>query len=71
MKIIYLDHAKRRLKQRGIEEWEIEHILKHPSYTKKSFDGRKIAVGELKDRKLKIIYIQEESYIKVISVMFP
>ena len=70
MKIIYLDHAKRRLKQRGIEEWEIEHILKHPSYTKKSFDGRKIAVGELKDRKLKIIYIQEESYIKVISVMF-
>jgi len=37
---------------------------------KKSFEGRKIAVGDIKNRKLKIIYIEEESYIKVISVMF-
>ena len=31
---------------------------------------KKIAVGEIKNRKLGIIYIEEESYIKVISVMF-
>ncbi len=70
MKIIYSDHAKKRMKQRGIEDWEIEYIINHPSYTKKSFDGRKIIVGEIKDRRVKIIFIEEESYINVISVMF-
>ena len=70
MKIIYSDHAKKRMKRRGVEDWEIEHILKHPSYTKKSFDGRKIAVGQIKDKELKIIFTEEENYIKVISVMF-
>jgi len=58
------------MKERGVEGWEVEHLLKHPVYIKKSFDGRKIAVGEIKDRTLKIIFIEEENYIKVISVMF-
>ena len=70
MKIVCSNHARKRIKERDIEEWEIEHLLKHPSYIKKSFDGRKIAVGEIKNRKLKIIYTEEEIYIKVISVMF-
>lgn len=70
MKIIYSDHAKKRMKERGIEDWEIEHIIKHPSYIKKSFEERRIAVGEIKNRKLKIIYSEEESYIKVVSIMF-
>ena len=71
MKIIYSDHARKRIRERGIEEWEIEHVLKYPSYIKKSFEERKIAVGEIKNRKLGIIYLEEESYIKVISVMLP
>ncbi len=71
MKIIYSDHAKKRIKERGIEDFEIEYVLKHPSYIKKSFDERKIAVGEIKNRKLGIIYFEEESYIKVISVILP
>lgn len=70
MEIIYLDHAKKRMKQRGIEDWEIEHVLKYPSYIKKSFEQRKIAIGEIKNRKLGIVYTEEESYIKVISVVF-
>lgn len=48
----------------------IEHVLKYPSHIKKSFDGRKIAVGEIKNRELKIIYFEEESYIKIIGIMF-
>ena len=71
MNVIYSYHAKKRIKERGIENWEIEHVLKHPSYIKKSFEERKIAVGEIKNRKLGIIYLEEESYIKVISVVFP
>ena len=70
MKIIYSCHAQKRIRERGIEEWEIEYLLDHPSYIKKSFDGRKIAVGEIKGRKLKIIYTEKEMYIKVVSVMF-
>ena len=70
MRVVFSDHANKRIRERGIENWEIKHLLKHPSYIKKSFDERRIAVGEIKDRKLKIIYTEEESYIKVISVMF-
>ena len=69
MKIIYSDHTKKRMKQRGIEEWEIEHILKFSSYTKKSFEGRKEAVGEMRNRKIKIIFIELENYIKIITVI--
>ena len=47
MKVIYSDHAKMRMILRGIEEWEVEHILKFPSYLRKSFEGRKEAVGKL------------------------
>lgn len=69
MNIIYLDHAKKRIRERWIEDWEIEHILRYPTYIKKSFDSRIIAVGEIKNREIKIVS-KEESYIKVISVMF-
>ncbi|MEA3329703.1 MAG: DUF4258 domain-containing protein [Nanoarchaeota archaeon] len=69
MDIVYSNHAEKRLKQRGIEEWEIEHILKYPSYIRKSFEGRKEAVGEIRNRKVKIIFIEIENYIRVIGVM--
>ena len=69
MDIIYSDHAKKRMKQRGIEEWEIEHLLEYPSYTRKSFEGRREAVGEIKNRKIKIIFIKEEKYIKIVTVI--
>lgn len=69
MKIVYSDHARRRMKQRGIEEWEVEHILKHPHYIKKSFDEKREAVGELRNRYIKIVFLKEENYIKVITVI--
>ena len=69
MKIIYSEHAKKRMKQRGIEEWEIENILKHPDYIKKTFEERKEAVGEMRNRKIKIVFIELENYIKIITVI--
>ena len=68
MEIIYSNHAKKRMKQRGIEEWEIEHLLKYPSYIRKTFDGRKEAIGEIRDRFVKVIFIKQERYIKIITV---
>ena len=48
MRIKYSYHAQKRMKQRGITSPEIEFILKHPDYIKKSFEGRKEALGHLK-----------------------
>lgn len=70
MDIVYSDHVRKRMRQRGIEDWEIEQVLISPKWVKKSFDGRKVALGEIKQRMLKVVYLDEESYIKVISVMF-
>ena len=69
MNIIYSDHAKRRMRQRGITEFEVDHVLKHPNYIKKSFQGRKVAEGEANNRTIKISFIEKENFIKVITVI--
>ena len=58
IKIIFSDHALKRMKERGIENWEIEHLIKYPEYIKKSFEGRKEAVGNIKNRIIKIEFIE-------------
>jgi len=57
------------MKQRGITELEVEHVLRHPIYIKKSFEGKKEAVGEIKNRTIKIKFIEIENYIKIITVI--
>ncbi len=69
MEIVYSNHAKKRMEQRGIEEWEIEHLLKYPSYIKKTSESKKEAIGTIKNRFIKIVFIQEENYIKIITII--
>ena len=69
MKIVYSDHAEKRLRQRGITTLEIEHVLKYPIYVKKSYEGRKEAVGEVRNRTVKIAFEERENYINIISVI--
>lgn len=69
MKVIYSDHARRRLKERGITELEVEHIMKFPVFIKKSFEGSKEAVGEITGRRIKVVFIEKENYIKIITVI--
>ncbi len=69
MKVVYSDHAEKRLRQRGITTLEIEHVLKYPIYVKKSYEGRKEAVGEIRNRTVKIAFEERENYINIISVM--
>lgn len=68
MEIIYSDHAIKRMKQRGIEDWEIEKIVKFPAFIKKVNDKIE-SVGESRNRKVKIVYRKEQSYIKIITVI--
>ena len=57
------------MKQRGITELEVEHVLNYPQYIKKSFEGRKEALGIIKNKTIKVEFIEIENYIKIITVM--
>ena len=69
MKIVYSGHAQKRCRERGITEEEVEHVLNHPTYIKKSFEGRKVAVGETNNRIVKVVFVEGQSYIKIITVI--
>ncbi len=69
MKIIYSDHAEKRLKQRGILEFEVEDALNFHSSIKNRRDGLKESVGRSNNRLIKVVFAEEENYIKVITVM--
>lgn len=69
MNIIYSAHAKKRLKQRGIAEFEVEYLLQHPMSVRKSPEGLEEAVGESNSRVIKIVFAMKENYIKIVTVM--
>lgn len=69
MNIIYSAHAKERLKQRGITEFEVEYLLQHPMNVRKSSEGLEEAVGESNNRIVKIVFARKENYIKIVTVM--
>ena len=69
MKLVYSDHAVRRMKQRGITEIEIEYVLVHPTYVKKTFEGRKEAMGIVKGRIIKVVFFEIEKYLKIITII--
>ena len=68
-KIIYPEYAKKRMKQRGITELAVESILVYPFYIKNSFDNRKEALGEYRNKIIKVKFIEIENYIKIITVI--
>jgi hypothetical protein len=69
MRLVYSNHALRRMKQRGITSLEIEFIILHAYCVKKRFDGRKELIGLLDNRNIKIIFVQKENYINIITVI--
>ena len=69
MDIVYSDHAKKRLRQRGIAEFEVENILRFPQYVRNTFEGLKEAVGNSNNREIKIVFVRKENYIKVVTVL--
>ncbi|MBS3167710.1 DUF4258 domain-containing protein [Candidatus Woesearchaeota archaeon] len=68
MIIAYSEHAKKRMKQRGITELEVEYILMFPRYIKKIRD-RKEVLGNIKNRTIRIIILKKENYISIITVI--
>ncbi len=44
MRIIYSDHAERRIGQKGVTKLEVEHVLKHAKYIIKTRKNRKFVI---------------------------
>lgn len=69
MRIIYSGHARIRMKQRGLTELDVEFILTYPTYIRKSYESRKIAIGKVRNRLTKVVFIERENYIRIITIM--
>ena len=67
--IVYIDHAESRRKQRGFTTLEIELALERPEVTKRRNDGRIEIMAKVKTRTVKVVYEEEENYLKIVSVM--
>ncbi|MEK6823492.1 MAG: DUF4258 domain-containing protein [Nanoarchaeota archaeon] len=69
MKIILSHHAKKRLVERGIKMQDIQETIEIPEYT--IFKGnKKEAYKKVKNKTLKVVYIKEDNYIKVITLIW-
>ncbi len=69
MLIVYSDHATKRMKQRGITELEIGHILSYSEYIKKSRDGTKEAFGKVNNKYIRIFFVEEENLIRIVTLI--
>ena len=67
MKLIFSFHAKKRLKERNINERDVQEVIELPEYTLKR--GKEIeAYKKIKDKMMKVVYVRKENYIKVITL---
>lgn len=67
MKIVLTEHARDRLSQRNIREKEVIQTLKNPDRILKSFGRRKIAVKNIKDKTLEVVFREEKDILIVIT----
>ena len=68
MVIVYTEHAKSRMKHRGISKSEVEDLLLHPYFTVPSRLGRFIAVKKYGEKYLKVICEKSNGKITVVTV---
>ena len=51
-----------------MEAAEIEATINYPDYLKTGQTGRKVAVKDVKGRPVTVVFVEEETYLKVITV---
>ncbi len=66
--IIYDRHAKRRMKERGVTEKEVETAISEPEYIEASIKGRQNAYKFIGGRFLRVTFKKESNNILVITV---
>ncbi|MEK6884889.1 MAG: DUF4258 domain-containing protein [Nanoarchaeota archaeon] len=68
MPLIFTDHAKQRMIERGIKPQEVQDTIDMPDYTI-SKEGKKESIKKIGNKNLKIIYSEKGKFIKVITVI--
>jgi hypothetical protein len=69
MKIVLSHHAKKRLIERGIKMQDVQDTIEIPEYTISRGD-KKEAYKKINGKLLKVVYIKEDKYIKIITLIW-
>lgn len=69
MKITLSNHATKRLNERGIKMQDVQNTIEMPEYTI-SKGNKKEAHKKIGDKTLKVVYTEEDKYIKVITLIW-
>ena len=69
MKIVLSHHAQKRLSERGIQFKDIQETIEMLEYTI-SKANKKEAYRKIKGKILKVVYVEEDKYIKVITLIW-
>lgn len=55
--------------QRGINEETVRYVLEAPDFVRRSFDGRKIAVKRVGEKRLDVVFVERET-IKIVVTTY-
>ena len=69
MRIFLSHHAKKRLSERGIKFKDVQETIEMPEYTISKMN-KKEAYKKIKGKTLKVVYAEEDKYIKVITLIW-
>ena len=69
MRIVLSNHAKKRLVERSIKMKDIEEAIDIPDYTV-SKGNKKEAYKKFNGKTIKVVYSEEDKYIKVITLIW-
>ncbi len=69
MKLIFTNHAKQRIKERKIILQQIQETIDFPDY-KISKENKIEAYKKIDNKLLKIVYIKEGKFIKIITLIW-
>ena len=69
MRIVLSNHAKKRLIERGIKMRDVQEAIDIPDYTV-SKGNKKEAYKTMNGKTIKIVYSQEDKYIKVVTLIW-
>jgi len=67
-KYVFSDHAKRRLLERDINEETVKFVIEKPDYTLNRFRDEIEAIKKMNGETLKVVYVEKENFIKVITL---
>lgn len=69
MKLIFTNHAKKRMAERAVRLKNVKETIDFPDYTVAT-DNKMESHKKIGDKILKIVYFKEENYIKIVTLMW-